>query len=532
MTNITNILREYFPQWMAIRKNDASIGAQFLEAFGLQLTDIQDYLEEMLNNSFIGTANIGEIDILYKTYVQPAVITDEGLVVTDDLKNPIPGFTRLDKFYKAQGNGFIIDTEKCMLYIRKPYRETDTGREYFHSVRRNNQDYYRIYVQGIEHYVEIHHVWNVFDEFGMLLGVERMLGENNAKFKDRILDVFKNQPGHTPQGIVNHISRMLGIKREEVTVMPLAKLAEQEIGIHGNVSARFASYVDKLNKLIPFTWDTMRWDESYWDMFDKIGLDYLPHIYNPDMSMWKDEEFQAGIGDNADLYITAPTKEAPAKDFTYRIGLTGTIDRTEDVYVEHELQYRVHAEGQKVQGNTQPKTIYHTVVASEEVPFDYDVKAYKLYERIHAEGFDGSELGPYVTNNVEIVPGNTIMSSSGTLAEPNHHLRVRFKLSTKDRTKTPTLKSITIKWIDVNDDEQSLVLNTSEGFTRNDADGVYPKVNTDLASVETTGSNTLVLGKGSYSRYYDTMNSWQDGIRQNAKPTRAGLVMVLPQERS
>lgn len=37
----------------------------------------------------------------------------------------------------------------------------------------------------------LHHIWNVFDEFGMLLGISRLPGERNEAFKNRILDVLR-----------------------------------------------------------------------------------------------------------------------------------------------------------------------------------------------------------------------------------------------------------------------------------------------------------------------------------------------------
>lgn len=523
MTDITNILREYFPRWMEIRTKDTSIGAQFLEAFGLQLTDIQQFLDEMMNNRFIGTANIGEVDVIYKTFVQTAVLNDTPLVVSDSKGNIIPECKLLKDFYSTDKNGYVYDTETNILYIRRNYRTIGNTKEYFKDV----------YIQGIQHALESHHVWNVFDEFGMLLGVYRLNGETNADFKNRILDVFKNPPSHTVQGLKNHLGRMLNIGRESISINPLSRLAETEIDIHGNATPKFVSYIEKLNKLLPFTWDTMRWDEGYWDMFDKIGLDYLPHIYSPDTSMWKDEEFQGGIGDNDDLLIGAPTKEPPEKTFDYKVGLAGTVDRSEEVYVEHDLKFTVHAEGQKAVGNQEPKRAYHTVAASEDVKFSYDVTGYKLYNRTNDEGFDQT-ADKYDISNIDIVHGNKIMSASNKL------FKAKIRLMTKDPAKTPKLRSINVRWVNTSGQVQDTILNTSDdqssnSFTRNDdmVNGtVYPLINTDTQSCQPTIENTVEIGKGSYSKYFDTMNSWNDGVRQNVKPSRAGLTMVLPQERS
>ncbi len=46
-------------------------------------------------------------------------------------------------------------------------------------------------------------IWNHFDEFGLILGLSRIPGEDNYKFKKRILDVAINIPGNQYNGIIN-----------------------------------------------------------------------------------------------------------------------------------------------------------------------------------------------------------------------------------------------------------------------------------------------------------------------------------------
>ncbi|HLO11233.1 MAG TPA: hypothetical protein VK190_03130 [Pseudoneobacillus sp.] len=513
MTDITKILQQYFPRWMEIRTNDDSVGVQFLEVFGLKLTDVKQYLDDMIDNFFIGTANVGEVDIVYKVSVEEAILSIVPTVIQDNDFNEIEITDRLQTFYQEVKDIAIIDYETSIVYFRKLYPS--------------------VQVNGMTYYQEEHNVWNVFDEFGMLLNVYRLPGEKNEDFKNRILDIFKAPPGDTKGGLTNHLSRVLGIDKSKIEISSLAELSNTEIDIDGNISPKFLSYVKNINKLIPFTWDTIRWDEGYWDMFSGIGLDYLPHIYNPDTSMWKQEDFQSGIGDNDDLLIEKPVIEPEEQNFDYEVGLTGTIDRAEDIYVEHALKYKVYATGKKINPQDMDvKRAYYTVVASEDVPFTYDVQGKLDYVRTINEDFTA---GPYTfsknastnTPTVEIVHGNKIMSPN------NRKLQVKIMMDTNDPALTPTLKSLTIRWINTSGAVQATTINTAEGFTRNDPTSTtsYPSLNTSLNSTQTTAQNTVTLGKGSYSRYYDTINSWKDGTRQNTKPTRAGLTMVLPNER-
>ena len=58
---------------------------------------------------------------------------------------------------------------------------------------------------------EAHKVYNELDKFGLLLGLERLENEKNAAYKRRLLDVFVNRAGSTYRGLVNGITRELGL---------------------------------------------------------------------------------------------------------------------------------------------------------------------------------------------------------------------------------------------------------------------------------------------------------------------------------
>lgn len=54
-------------------------------------------------------------------------------------------------------------------------------------------------------------VFNQFDEHGLLLGTERLPGEKNWEYKRRLLDVFSNRANSTYRGLINGITRELGL---------------------------------------------------------------------------------------------------------------------------------------------------------------------------------------------------------------------------------------------------------------------------------------------------------------------------------
>ncbi len=491
MSDLTPILRENFPQWMAIRNDSASLGAQFLSAFGIELGELTDYIDMFFSERFIDTINIGEIDIIYKTETQEALLNEP--VYGDGVQ--LERVTRLDQFYSRIDDIYI--TENTTVYCRKHYDNFTIG--------------------GIPHVLEIHHVWNAFDELGLLLGVTRKNGESNVEFKERILDVFRNPPSSTIPGLKTHLERALG---KSVDIQPLYDIKPDA---YGHITPDFASYIAELSRAVPFTWDTALWDDTYWNTVKDIAFDYLPHIYNPDLSMWKKEEFQSGIGDNDDLEVIMPSEEPDEQSFTYEVGLAGIVDRTETIHTEHKLKYKVYAKGQKASAKHDPINAKYSIMASEDVPFEYDVTGHKVYTRKFNDEFDGT----YESNNIQIIPGNTISNPD------QRKLRVYVDFKSINPAQTPTLHSIGVKWRDVNNTLQTITLSTAEELTYNDPpeSTVYPVINTDLNSVMVDLNGDVVLGHSPYSRTYNTVNSWKDGILENVKSTHEGLVMILPTER-
>jgi hypothetical protein len=54
---------------------------------------------------------------------------------------------------------------------------------------------------------------NAFDYFGMLMGLLRIPGEKNVAYRKRLWDVYVHRAGPTEQGLINGITRELGLKQ-------------------------------------------------------------------------------------------------------------------------------------------------------------------------------------------------------------------------------------------------------------------------------------------------------------------------------
>jgi hypothetical protein len=69
---------------------------------------------------------------------------------------------------------------------------------------------------------QIHSVWNELDEFGLLFDLPRIEGELNKTYKQRLFDVFVNRANSTYRGLINGITRELGLSLyHAMTITPV-----------------------------------------------------------------------------------------------------------------------------------------------------------------------------------------------------------------------------------------------------------------------------------------------------------------------
>lgn len=218
----TQQLANFYPSWTQIRKSRESIGQQFLNVFGLQLEEIELFLNEALNNQYIGTANLGEIYQLYKFSIPQhwdediKVARAAGYIGENEYLLDEAIFLR--EFYSNE-KGLIFDFEKNIGYVH-PYQQGGWDRIQVMTNLGN--------LEIENHQLMIHHVWNVFDELAMLLGLRRrylerssegsiiQAIESNEELKYRILNVFKFPANSQRTGLINGIGQSLGLIKEAV----------------------------------------------------------------------------------------------------------------------------------------------------------------------------------------------------------------------------------------------------------------------------------------------------------------------------
>ena len=159
---------------------------------------------------------------------------------------------------------------------------------------------------------EAHNIWNHFDEFGLLLGLDRIPGEKNKQFKARLIDVYTNPANSTLSGLEYGISRELGVNPDKIRIEELGKLMDSNynnnmLNSEGHaLGTRLEDYAKEVHDNNPIFFGNIIADESYWDGIDEEtedGYSYLPHIWDPSASGVYDKWQSPGIGDNDDLYV-------------------------------------------------------------------------------------------------------------------------------------------------------------------------------------------------------------------------------------
>lgn len=509
----TEQMRKMLPQWMKMAKDPTSVGAQFLNIFGLEFDDIQVYLDEVLSNQYIDTADIGQIDITYKVPLALPVILDMDsidtvMVYKGEISSVFLNVSTIRKFYmaKPEENVAIIDREEGVIYLRAGEMFM-TDNDIF-----NPFDY--VEINGAAHYdYALHHVWNAFDEFGLLLGLDRLYGERNDVYKNRLLDVFRNPGNSTKSGLQNGIARELGLSVDSITVNEFANPAFREslLNSDGSPSKKLLKYVDQVNKVLGFAWDNMSWGEAYWHSIEEknIGLEYLPHVWDATTDGWKDTDFQSGIGDGNDLLVKAPQDQSNERHYKYYVGLRGRKSGTDILSPEISFKYKIVAKGKIVDEEYKPEAYRYTVIAAEVVSLYFVIQALKEHWKTTVLDFNPSTPG-YVADTegaVEVVTGTTVMN------EPtDRYLKVQMEMATTSVSDSPSIDKLYIKWRDSSGVINTFTLDSQSDFTRNDA-----TVDTTLTDISITTGGAVELGYGDFYNKIDAVGSWTEGSEESER---------------
>ncbi len=113
-----------------------------------------------------------------------------------------------------------------------------------------------------------HQLFNELDKFGLLLGLSRLPEERNAEYQKRLFDVFRNRADSTTRGLINGITRELGLKiQQELLITPTSTDTKVGVSIRGTKLCFYSDYYSKTKLAIAGV-------EQEYDLWDLEGGAY------------------------------------------------------------------------------------------------------------------------------------------------------------------------------------------------------------------------------------------------------------------
>lgn len=115
-------------------------------------------------------------------------------------------------------------------------------------------------------------VWNVFDEHGLVAGIDRLSLEDNYNYSNRIKNSYKNRPGPSFAGIVNGASVELDLTKISDGLILSINKNEFNISRATQVDLEVTSYSLRIRTPSMIITETLLID----NIFNTISLTYLP----------------------------------------------------------------------------------------------------------------------------------------------------------------------------------------------------------------------------------------------------------------
>lgn len=332
-----------FPRWMSIRKRpEKATSGLFLKSIIDEQTDVAEELDKFIKEFFminyvgkesktydyVYIANVGSIDVN-----NTIVTTPDFLELTDDPKVFIG---KIDNYILYQGGYLIISSTNL----------PDSG---IINYTFNNYKY------GSK--LTRYHIWNIFDEFAMFLGLERFIEDNetNKQLLNRCFRVFTYPTNSTAKGLKNTILNCLS---EDIS------LDEEDIVIETpddkNMWLSDEDYDTIYERLIQLNKDIYRakiWDENQWEHNFK-ELRYLSHQWDKELDVYQD-----GTGQNNDLLVTLSKDKEDTTNVTVRGFKKDTI-KINEYFHKKNIRKEIPLEYIKYSNTLKPQNIQYRILAT------------------------------------------------------------------------------------------------------------------------------------------------------------------------
>lgn len=429
---VTEKLVAGFPSWTKVRKDPNSIGQQFLNVFGLILEEVERYLSEALNNQYAGTANLGDVDWLYKIYLtDPFDVTKPVIGKIGGEEYHLTEIGSLHDFYaSANQHVFIVDYDTNIIYLKYVA---------------DKKTYDEVVVNGVpvlfgDDALTSHHILNVFDEFALLLGLQRRELETNAELKERILDVFRFPGNATKVGLIRGIGRDLGLIHKAIwpaNEVPFEltddELIPETIIVNGEplrpeqLEGESGSWrIYPRISVFPGAKGDSKFESVHIDDNGRLVLDagsvsgrYISPTFSPrDLDSWSSLAAEAEGDITFDL-VTHDFESMPdPKDGIIAQSLSGSLYELKTaatpLTISRPIRVIVHLKQSEIPPRLASLTLnydhYNAATPIEDVSYIYGLKLNTLHDEaflgtlFNSDGSPGAKLKDYVKELTDLVP--------------------------------------------------------------------------------------------------------------------------------
>ena len=290
MFDYTNMLKraiKYFPLWSDIRKRTKkSIGGQLIDSSLKETLEIDSAINEYKDFYFLDKYDGIEDTILafaYSVNIGQIDNIDTLKIIYNDIEYPLT--INIDDFYNNDNFSYY---ENGYIYIKNIIDNIDDITVFI-------DDYSFIYK------LTKTHIWNIFDEYAIFVGLERYKNETNKQLKDRILFTTKNLGNSTEDGlknaIVSELMSLIDITKDDIDI---SKVTPE------NLMKPYKEYKNLLTMLDSINKDVLkdkRWDLDKWE-YNFKSISFLDNIWDDVVST-----FQNGIGSEDDLKVILADSE-------------------------------------------------------------------------------------------------------------------------------------------------------------------------------------------------------------------------------
>lgn len=351
LEDLLNKMKVHFPRWMDIRRKiNKSTGGLYLTSIAEDICDIQSAIEEYKTDFFLDKYIGNEDDIityLYKSNIgnveieKLSLLSPEYKITTDE-----------NEFYDGKDIAYYNDG---IIYFKEEIKE---------------------FVYVIDNYkstleTEKMHVWNIFDEFAVFLGLRRFQWESNKELLNRILAFSNTKVNSTEDGIKNAILANL------INIDP--SLTKEEIKIERPTAENLVKYYDKAESILDHlstvnrdVYRTKKWDIDTWN-FEHKSIDYIPHAWDVALSSYTN-----GIGFKEDLEVNIiddnSTTDVTISFYNKKLELLNTYLKNHSINETYKLELK------KFDDDLQVDEVKYKITASEALKLDVNNINISLHE--------------------------------------------------------------------------------------------------------------------------------------------------------